>query len=453
MGKNIDLTKGNIWKSILIFAVPIFISNIFQQFYNTMDTLIVGNYLGDASLAAIGAAGAIYELLVGFSMGVGNGFSLVVARSFGAKDEEQLKQSVAGSLVIGTGMTLSIMILSWFGLYPLLKLLSTPSDIIERTYSYIILISLFVGVMFAYNLLSSFLRAIGNSLMPLIFLIISSMINVGLDLLFLIKFHMGVQGTAVATIIAQGISAILCLIYIIKKAPILLPKKRHFKIDKALYIELAGQGFSMGFMMAIVCTGTIILQKAINGFGYLIIAGHTTARKINSFCMMPCSTLSLAISTFVSQNKGAGQLDRIKKGVRAGILLSIVWGIVAAILLYLFSENLVSLVSGSEEAEVLKNASWYLQVNSVFYGILGILLILRNALQGIGKKLIPLVSSIIELIGKIVFVIVCIPHMGYFGVILCEPVIWCLMCAQLLYAFYGDSYIRGKEETKILINE
>lgn len=453
MGKNIDLIKGNIWKSILIFAVPIFISNIFQQFYNTMDTLIVGNYLGDASLAAIGAAGAIYELLVGFSMGVGNGFSLVVARSFGAKDEEQLKQSVAGSLVIGTGMTLSIMILSWFGLYPLLKLLSTPSDIIERTYSYIILISLFVGVMFAYNLLSSFLRAIGNSLMPLIFLIISSMINVGLDLLFLIKFHMGVQGTAVATIIAQGISAILCLIYIIKKAPILLPRKRHFKIDKALYIELAGQGFSMGFMMAIVCTGTIILQKAINGFGYLIIAGHTTARKINSFCMMPCSTLSLAISTFVSQNKGAGQLDRIKKGVRAGILLSIVWGIVAAILLYLFSENLVSLVSGSEEAEVLKNASWYLQVNSVFYGILGILLILRNALQGIGKKLIPLVSSIIELIGKIVFVIVCIPHMGYFGVILCEPVIWCLMCAQLLYAFYGDSYIRGKEETKILINE
>lgn len=418
-----------------------------------MDTLIVGNYLGDASLAAIGAAGAIYELLIGFSMGVGNGFSLVVARSFGAKDEEQLKQAVAGSLVIGTGMTLGIMILSWFNLYPLLKLLGTPFDIIEQTYSYIILISLFVGVMFAYNLLSSFLRAIGNSLMPLIFLVISSMINVGLDLVFLIKLHMGVQGTAVATIIAQGISAILCLIYIIKKAPILIPKKRHFKIGKELYIELAGQGFSMGFMMAIVCTGTIILQKAINGFGYLIIAGHTTARKINSFCMMPCSTLSLSISTFVSQNKGAGQLDRIKKGVRAGIILSIAWGIAAVILLYMFSENLVSLVSGSEEAKVLKNASWYLQVNSAFYGILGILLILRNALQGIGKKLIPLVSSIIELIGKIVFVIICIPHMGYFGVILCEPIIWCLMCAQLLYAFYGDSYIRGKEETKILVNE
>lgn len=264
---------------------------------------------------------------------------------------------------------------------------------------------------------------------------------------------MGIQGTAVATIIAQGISAILCLLYIVKKAPILLPEKRHFKVDKKLYIELAGQGFSMGFMMAIVCTGTIILQKAINGFGYLIIAGHTTARKINSFCMMPCSTVSLAVSTFVSQNRGAGYLDRIRKGVRAGIILSVVWGVVAVILLHLFSENLVSLVSGSKEAEVLKNAAWYLQINSIFYGILGILLILRNALQGIGKKLIPLVSSVIELVGKIVFVILCIPRLGYFGVIICEPVIWCLMCAQLLYAFYGDSYIRGKEETKNWINE
>lgn len=443
LSSEIDLTKDNILKSMLIFAVPIFISNIFQQFYNTMDTVIVGHYLGESSLASIGAAGAIYELLNGFSIGVGNGLSLVVARCFGAKNEDMLKKSIAGSLVIGIGMTIMIVLLSEFEMYPLLQLLGTPENIINETYSYIHTISLFIGVMFAYNLLSSFLRAIGNSFMPLIFLIVSSAINIGLDLIFLVKFHMGVQGTAVATVIAQGISSVLCLVYIVRKAQILIPGKQHFKIGKELYVELAGQGFSMGFMMGIVCTGTIILQKAINGFGYLIIAGHTTARKINSFCMMPCSTLAMAVSTFVSQNRGAGHLKRIRQGVKIGIVISAVWGLTAIVIMHLFSERLVSLVSGSGELQILQNAARYLKINSLFYAILGTLLILRNSLQGIGKKITPLVSSCIEFIGKIVFVALFIPRLGYLGVILCEPIIWVLMCIQLLHSFYWDPYIKG----------
>lgn len=446
LNNGIDLTKDNILKTILSFAAPIFISNIFQQFYNTMDTVIVGHYLGESSLAAIGAAGAIYELLTGFSIGVGNGLSLVTARCFGAKNKDMLKKSVAGSLVIGMAMTMVIVLLSQFGMYPLLRLLGTPENIIEETYSYIHIISLFMGIMFVYNLLSGLLRAVGNSFMPLIFLIISSAINIGLDLLLLVKFHMGVQGTAVATVISQGISAMLCLIYMVKKSQILIPGKSHFNIKKELYMELAGQGFSMGFMMGIVCSGTIILQKAINGFGYLIIAGHTTARKINSFCIMPCATLAMAISTFVSQNRGAGHLERIRQGVKTGMMLSVVWGLAAIVILHFFSGKLVSLTSGSDELQILHNAARYLKINSIFYAVLGILLILRNSLQAIGEKMIPLISSCIEFTGKIVFVILFIPHFGYLGVILCEPVIWVLMCIQLIYSFYWNSYIKGIEK-------
>lgn len=445
---NVDLTKDKIFRALLVFAIPIFISNIFQQFYNTMDTMIVGNVLGETSLAAIGACGAVYELLIGFALGVGNGLSIVVARSFGAKDETLLKKSVAGSIIIGILLTIGIMLLSQIGLYPLLRLLDTPAAIIEESYSYISMITLFVGVMFAYNLCAGLLRAIGNSFMPLVFLIISSVINIILDLVFIQQFHMGIQGAAVATVIAQGISVILCLLYIYFKSPMLIPHKKHFTIEKELYQELAGQGFSMGFMMAIVSMGTVILQKAINGFGFLTIAAHTTARKINSFCMMPCGTIAMALSTFVSQNKGANQRERIKQGVKTGIWISIGWGVISTILMLVFARSLVGLLSGSMEATILDNGSKYLIINAPFYSMLGILLILRNALQGLGKKIVPLISSIIECIGKIVFAWLCIPVLGYFGVIICEPIIWCLMCGQLFYSFYNNPYIKDSKTSK-----
>nr|WP_321026393.1 MATE family efflux transporter [Clostridium neonatale] len=438
----VDLIKGNILKSLLIFAVPIFISCIFQQLYNTMDTMIVGNFLGDTSLAAIGACGAVYELLVGFALGIGNGLSIVTARTYGSNDENLLKKSVAGSIVIGILVTIVIMIVSKLFLYSLLELLNTPENIIDESYSYIYVITIFVGVMFAYNLFAGLLRAIGDSVMPLVFLIISSIINVVLDILFITEFNMGIKGAAVATVIAQGISALLCVIYIYKKAPILIPSKKHFAFDKELYKELLGQGFSMGFMMSIVSAGTVILQTAINNFGYLIIAGHTAARKLNSFCMMPGMTISMALSTFVSQNKGANQGYRIRKAVRYANILVICWGIIISVFLFFAAPTMVKILSGSTESTVIYNGAKYLIINAPFYGILGILLNLRNSLQGLGEKLIPLVSSIIELLGKILFVILLIPSLEYFGVIICEPVIWCFMCIQLAYSFYKNPYIK-----------
>ena len=445
---DVDLLKGNILKVLIIFAIPLFISNLFQQLYNTVDIMIVGNYLGDTSLAAIGACAAIYELLIGFALGVGNGFSIVTARSYGANDENLVKKSVAGSLVIGSGITIIIMIISKLFLLPLLELLNTPSNIIEEAYLYIFTVCIFVGVMFLYNLCAGILRAIGNSIMPLIFLIISSILNIGLDILFITKFNMGIRGAAVATVIAQGISAVLCIIYIYKKCPILIPKKEHFVFDKELYKELLGQGLSMGVMLLIVSAGTVILQTAINNLGYLIIAGHTAARKLNSFAMIPVASLSMSLATFVSQNKGANQGYRIREAVRYSNIISIIWGVIITVILIFFAPTLMKILSGSSEDVVINNGVRYLLWNSPFYAVLGILLNLRNALQGIGEKLLPLVSSIIEFFGKILFVIIFIPSLKYFGVIICEPVIWCCMCLQLAYSFYKNSYIKKHKKVK-----
>lgn len=444
---SVDMTRGNIFRALIVFAIPLLISNIFQQLYNTMDTLIVGNVLGETSLAAIGASAAIFELLVGFAMGISNGFSIVVARAYGSRDSELVKRSVAGALIIGIIVTTIITIFSRIALYPLLQLLNTPANIIEEAYAFISTITLFIIVMFAYNLFAGLLRAIGNSVMPLVFLIISSVTNVVLDIVFMANFNMGIRGAAIATVIAQGISAVLCLIYILRKCPMIIPEKQHFKISKTLYKELLGQGLSMGLMLSIVSIGTIILQSSINSFGYLILAGHVTARKINSFCFMPVSTLAMAISTFVSQNKGANKFDRIRKGVKIGIIVSICWCVIITAILAVSAPTLIRLISGSEDPTIVKNGTMYIMFNSPFYFALGILFVLRTSLQGLGEKFVPLVSSFIEVLGKVLFVIFIIPSLGYFGVIICEPVIWCFMATQLAFSFYRNDEIR---QTKVL---
>lgn len=441
--KNIDMIQGPIFRSLVLFALPLLGSNIFQQFYNTMDTMIVGNYLGDASLAAIGVCTPIYDLMVGFALGIGNGLAIVTARSFGSGDREQLKRSVASSMVIGLFSSLVITVIAQVCLYPLLRLLNTPAEIIDEAYSYISTVTLFVIVMFAYNLCAGLLRAVGNSFMPLMFLILSSVVNIVLDIVFITSLGMGVRGAAVATVISQGISVVLCVVYIFKKTGILVPERRHFKADPGMYRELLGQGFSMGFMSSIVSAGSVILQYGINGLGYLIIAAHTSARKLYLFSMMPLSSMGMAFSTFVSQNKGADQGARIRRAMKCVYLYDVVVTVIITAVMWVCAPGLVRWISGSGEAVVLENGARYLKVVAPFYAVLGILLDTRFALQGLGRKLLPLVSSIIEFFGKILFVILLIPRFAYMAVIFCEPVIWCIMTVQLVYTFYTDDYIRS----------
>ena len=428
--QRVDLIDGPILPTLLSFAFPILLSNIFQQLYNTSDVMIVGRFLGQKSLAAVGATSAIFDLIVGFAVGVGNGMGIIIARNYGAKNDDQLRKSVAATAVIGVILSLFVISIGVVGLYPLLQFLGTPSAIIAQSYLYISTIVNGVAVTFAYNLCAGLLRAVGDSLAALYFLIIAAILNILLDLYFITQLHLGVQSAGIATIIAQSFSALLCFFYIRKKVPFLLPNRNDFVWDQKLYQDLISQGLTMGLMSSIVSIGTVILQSAINKLGMTIISAQISARRIMSFSM----------TTFTSQNFGAKQFRRIQKGVKQACLLSFVWSIIVAILLFFTSPFLTSLISGSTNPNLIANASLYLQISSCFYPVLGCLLILGNSLQGIGRKLTPLISSFIELTGKILFVLFIIPHTGYIGVILCEPLIWVPMTLQLWFTYHKASH-------------
>ena len=374
--RNADLLHGPIFKNLFLFMLPILVSNLFQQLYNTVDTMIVGNVLGDSALAAIGSCGSIYELLVGFGIGIGNGLSIVAARSYGAQDEDLLKKTVAGSLVIGLCASFVITTAGFFGLRPLLQLLDTPAEILEDAYRYIIVIDLGVLVMFLYNLCAGLLRA-----------------------------------------------------------------RRHWAVGQHLYWELFSQSISMGLMSSIVSAGSVVLQYGINGLGTLTIAGHTAARKLFSFTSMPLISMANAGSTFVSQNRGAAQPERVRKGMRTMYLCSVVIMAANMVLMQLFARQLVQLISGSTAPLVLENGARYLMWNAPFYAVLGVLLCTRYALQSLGQKVLPLFSSVIELVGKVIFVLVFIPRYAYNAVILCEPIIWCFMAAYLVAVYRRDAFV------------
>lgn len=438
-----DLLNGSVSKGLLFFAIPLFISNIFQQLYNTVDTIIVGNYLGEISLAAIGASMAVFQLILGISFGFTNGFGIVIARCFGAGDEKALKESVAASLVIGGVIVFILTIGGMLSAKPMLALLRTPDDIFGQAYEYISIIILFTPVMFFYNLAAVYLRSIGSSIIPLIFLVLSAVINILLDILLITQFDMGVEGAAVSTIIAQSISAVASIVYIWKKEHEIVPSKPHFKWDIDLYKELFTQGLSMMLMFSLVVLGSVILQYGINQMGYLVIAGHTTARRLFSLMMIPLSSMGISMTTFVSQNKGAGKGRRILQGVRFSIILGMCWSLVVTLITWLYAEPIVRLVSGSNNATLVETGSAYIRFNFPFFIVLASLLTTRYSLQGLGEKLTPLISSVMELVIKLIFVLVIIPIIGYTGVVISEPVIWVLMTAQLLVVFYRNPYIKS----------
>lgn len=439
-----DFLNGPIFMPMLRFAIPVFFSILFQQLYNTVDTLIVGRTLGETALAAIGAVVPIYDLLIGFALGFGNGLAIVTARCYGAGDEKMLKKSVAASIVIGVAVVAALTIWSQIIMIPLLRILHTPSEVIGEAYGYISVITRFTLVMFAYNLCAGMLRAVGNSLMPLVFLIISSLANILLDYVFIAILHRGLRGAAEATVIAQSISVCLCLVYIARAVPMIIPKKEHFNADMRLYREMTAQGLSMGFMNCFVSAGSVILQSGINGLGYLIIAAHTSARRIYQFCMIPSIAMMQTVNTFVSQNYGARKPERIRRSMKYSYLYTAALTVIITVLVWSFAPYMIRWISGSDETKVIENGMLYLRIVSPCYVILGLLNNTRTALQSIGEKILPVLSSVIELFGKIIFTAILVPRFHYIAVIVCEPVIWCLMVAELFAAFWLNPFIRGK---------
>ncbi len=435
------LTEGPIVSSLILFAIPILIGNLFQQLYNAADAAIVANYLGESSLAAVGASGSIFDLTVGFATGLANGMGIVVARYFGAKDMKSIKKSVAMSIVIGIGVSVMIMLFAVFCLRTLLEFVNTPKSILDEAFSYIFVIMLFFPVTFFYNFMAGILRAIGNSIFPVVVLVIAAAVNVFLDIFMITRVRMGIQGAAVATVIAQTLAVVACMVYIAFRARILLPKVKHFRFEKRVFAELFSQGMAMGFMQSIVSIGSVILQTSVNAFGVTIIGAQTAARRIFYFAILPVQAVSNSVTTMVSQNYGAGNMKRIREVVKIALIINVLINIFIGILVWFSGGYFTYLLTGSENAQLLNVAVLYLRVMIFFWPVLGCLFVLRNSLQGVNRKIEPLISSGIELLMKILFVLFVIPKVGYVGVMFTEPVIWVFMTAWLSYSFVRDKRI------------
>ncbi|MCR3758307.1 MATE family efflux transporter [Clostridium felsineum] len=431
-----DMTEGNPLQLIFTFALPIFLGNIFQQLYNVLDTMIAGYNLGDNALAAIGATSAIYSLIIGMANGMNNGYSIIVARSYGEKNMEKLRHSVGVMLILNVITALLFTLLSCIFIMPILKLLNTPPEIIKDAYEFIIIILLGITSTILYNMEAGVLRALGNSKTPLVFLIISLFFNLAMDLIFVVIMHGGVWSTALATVLSEVLSVILCFIHIVKYYPELKLSKKHFHFDKELIIEMFTTGLSMGLMSSIFALGTVILQGSINSLGKATITAHLAARKLDEMLMLPLSTLVTANATFVGQNYGAKKINRIREGIKKTCILGFIWATFCVLIAYTAAPILTKALTGTSDSYITNMAAKYLKINLPFFYVLHILLVLRTSLQGIGRKIAPLISSSIEMIGKFAAVLWLVPKLGYLGVCIVEPILWVLCTLFLLGTFF-----------------
>lgn len=433
-----DMTQGSPAKLILAFAVPLFIGNVFQQIYSMVDTAVAGYCLGDSAIAAIGATSSLYALLIDFAAGLNSGCAIVVTQRFGAQDTAKLKASIAGMILLDATVTLVLTVLSLAFLRPLMHFLNTPESIFEQAYQYIAVICAGMLATIAYNLFSSILRAFGNSRTSLYFLILSSLLNMGMDMLLVAGLHMGVAGAALATVIAESTSALLCGLYVFRHYKALLPGKADFRVSRSLLLELLSNGIAMALMYCVVDLGSVIFQRANNHLGETIISAHTAARRLIGIMMQPLATISTASSTFVGQNWGAKKSARIRTALRQVTGMEIAWSLAGCMLIYAFGGMLVQLTTGTSDSEVVRNAVMSLRWHLSFFPALGCLLVLRTAMQAMGKKTAPILSSCIELGMKLLSAAFLIPQLGFLGTCITEPVTWTLMLLFLVTAYLAE---------------
>ena len=432
MTKTKTLTEGTPWKQILLFSIPIFWGNVFQLLYSLVDTKIVGSTLGTEALAAVGSVSTLHTLMTGFLNGLTLGFSLITAMCFGAKNRKRLKKTFAAAISLGVLTTLALVLMLMIFLHPVLNLLHVPQAQFEMAYAYISVLIVGLFATLFYNLCANTLQAIGDALTPLIFLIVATVSNIGLDYLFILGFQMGVQGAAYATVLAQLLSVVLCLIRIFRKFPILHIQKEDFRFDRELMAEMYKSGLSMGLMSCLVGIGTILLQSAINTLGTTVIVAHTAARKVFELVSLPNSVLGSAMATYCGQNYGARRFDRIRQGIRASLIIAAVWAVVVFLICHTIEGKLIQFVASTTNPDVIYWGSTYLKVDMSFIVICGVIVILRNSMQGFGDRVIPVFSSCIELAGKIIFAFVFAPMFAYWGIIWAEPMVWIAMVIPLI---------------------
>lgn len=438
-----DLTKGKPSTLILSFALPIFLGNLLQLTYSLVDTRIVGSYLGASALAAVGATSTLNGLIIEFLLGMANGFAIITAQKFGAKNIRDMKKSFAMSLTIGTVISIIITVCGLSFLNPILRFLNVPGKLMPIAKSYIIIIIAGLLATFLYDACAATLRAIGDAVTPLLILAISVGLNIAGDFFFVVVLKTGVKGAAIATVLAQIIAFVICWIYMVRKYEILRLQKEDFQDpNKMMVKEMFGAGMSMGFMSSLINIGTVTLQTAINKLGTDIIIAHTAARKITEIFMIMFSVFGQTMATYCGQNVGAGKIDRVKKGIWLALIYTAIWSGMTIIASYMIGDWLVYLVTGTHNKTVILNATNYLKFDTLFYIVTTLICILRNAMQGLGDHITPLVSSTLEMVGKIVIAATLVPWLGYTGVIICEPIVWFVMVIPLLIQIFRMPVLR-----------
>lgn len=431
-----DITKGNPTKIIIFFTIPLLIGNIFQQFYSMADTLIVGRTIGVNALAAVGCTGSLMFLILGFSQGLTAGFSIITAKCFGAGDKQGVRHSYAASIILSLIITIFLTIISVMLARPILVIMHTPPEIIDDAYNFIIIIYWGIIVSMLFNLFSNVIRALGDSRTPLIFLIIASIINIALDFLFILVFSMGVSGAALATTISQGISALLCFIYIRKKMPILKLCKNDWHLSKEILWEHIRMGLPMGFQASIIAIGAIILQFSLNNLGEVSIAAYTAAQKIDALAIQPMMSFGITMATYVAQNYGANKIERIRIGIRQCSIISVGFSIIIGMFNILAGHWMIKLFVGNNQPKVVSLAQVYLNINGAMYFLLALLFIYRYALQGLGQSFAPTLAGIMELCMRTFAAIILSKYLGFAGVALANPLAWIGSCIPLGIAYY-----------------
>lgn len=403
-----------------------------------VDTMVAGYNLGDNAIAAIGATSSLYGLLIDFASGLNSGCAIVVTQRFGAHDEKKLKAAIAGMIELDAVVTVILTVLSLVFLRPLMHFMNTPDAIFGQAYSYIAVICAGMAATIAYNMFAGILRAFGNSQTSLYFLIISSLLNMGMDLLFVAVLHMGIAGAALATVIAQAVPAILCGIYVFQHYGELLPVKKDFHVPFELIAELFSNGIAMALMYCVVDLGSVIFQRANNALAQTIISAHTASRRIIGIMMQPLATISTASSTFVGQNWDAKKPERIRIALKQVMGMEIAWSLFGCLVIFAFGGVLVRFTTGTSDSAIIGNAVMSLRWHLAFFPALGCLLALRTAMQAMGRKTAPILSSCIELGMKLLSAAFIIPHLGFLGTSITEPVTWTLMLLFLSGAYLAQ---------------
>lgn len=433
----LDMTRGDPFRLLLQFSLPLFCSNLLQQVYNLTDTALAGHLLGSAALAEIGATTALYGLIMNFAFGMNNGLALTVSRCFGAGEQEGIRRAVGWMVTLSAAVSLVLTTVSLLGRGALLQALQVPAEVWDGAAAYLTVILLGIPLTMLYNMEAALLRAVGNSVTPLLFLLFSSVLNVGLDAAFMGPMGMGVRGAAVATVLAQGISAVLGAVYLVRSYPELHFAPTHFKKSaRRTVMNMFWAGMSMGLMSAIYNLGSVALQSSINALGSVYITAQTAARRMAEMYFIPGGALGISVATFSSQNLGAGRRSRIGQSVRAALKIYFVWWLFVLAFTFLLGEPVLRLITGSSDARIISNAMLYLKISVPIIPPMAVLVILRNMLQGIRHTVEPLLASALELIGKVIFAVWLVPVWGYRAVCFCEPTTWIICFVFILLAVW-----------------